>query len=156
MRQYYGKEDCSLSSLLEPWNEVRCYVTSTKGHVYLAAIIGTNNMLSHHSVRSLLLISRLGMSTFHLPHSDLRTNYNNVWMMIWYNGISVSDDLQVICPVIHHIEGLVQECSNSSALAVELLQPCTKPSILIFQYLQYKSTGRTISKYQTSRLLSKC
>ena len=30
---------------------------------------------------------------------------------------------------IHHIDGLVQDCSNSSALAMELLQSCTKPSI---------------------------
>ena len=29
-----------------------------------------------------------------------------------------------------HIDGLVQGCSNSSALAMELLQSCTKPSIL--------------------------
>ena len=29
----------------------------------------------------------------------------------------------------HHIDGLVQDCSNSSALAIELLQSCTKPSI---------------------------
>ena len=28
-----------------------------------------------------------------------------------------------------HIEGLVQDCSNSSTLAMELLQSCTKPSI---------------------------
>ena len=30
---------------------------------------------------------------------------------------------------IHHIDGLVQDCSNFSALAMELLQSCTKPSI---------------------------
>ena len=29
----------------------------------------------------------------------------------------------------HHINGLVQDCSNSSALAMELLQSWTKPSI---------------------------
>ena len=28
-----------------------------------------------------------------------------------------------------YIEGLVQDCSNSSALAMELLQSCTNPSI---------------------------
>ena len=28
-----------------------------------------------------------------------------------------------------HIDDLVQDCSNSSALAMELLQSCTKPSI---------------------------
>ena len=26
------------------------------------------------------------------------------------------------------VDGLVQDCSNSSALAMELLQSCTKPS----------------------------
>ena len=30
-----------------------------------------------------------------------------------------------------HIDGLVQDCSNSSALAIELLQSCTKPSIYL-------------------------
>ena len=29
-----------------------------------------------------------------------------------------------------HVEGLVQDCSNPSALAMELLQSCTKPSML--------------------------
>ena len=28
-----------------------------------------------------------------------------------------------------YINGLVQDCSNSSALAIELLQSCTQPSI---------------------------
>ena len=32
-----------------------------------------------------------------------------------------------------YIDGLVQDCSNSSALAVELLQPCTKTSIYIIK-----------------------
>ena len=30
---------------------------------------------------------------------------------------------------VNHFDGLVQDCSNSSALAMELLQSCTKPSI---------------------------
>ena len=30
---------------------------------------------------------------------------------------------------IQHIDGLVQDCGNSSALAMELLQSCTKPSL---------------------------
>ena len=33
--------------------------------------------------------------------------------------------------MVRHINGLVQDCSNSSALAMELLQSCTKPLILI-------------------------
>ena len=28
-----------------------------------------------------------------------------------------------------HIDGLVQDCSNSSALAMELMQSCVKPSL---------------------------
>ena len=31
---------------------------------------------------------------------------------------------------VYHIDGLVQNCNNSSAWSVELLQSCTKPSIL--------------------------
>ena len=31
----------------------------------------------------------------------------------------------------YHINGLVQDCSNSSALALELLQSYTKPSIYL-------------------------
>ena len=31
-----------------------------------------------------------------------------------------------------NIDGLAQDCSNSSALAMELLQSCTKPSICVF------------------------
>ena len=36
-----------------------------------------------------------------------------------------SDSTYQIC----HFDGLVQDCSNSSALAMELLQSCAKPSI---------------------------
>ena len=32
--------------------------------------------------------------------------------------------------VVEYIDGLVQDCSNSIADALELLQSCTKPSIL--------------------------
>ena len=31
-----------------------------------------------------------------------------------------------------HVDGLVQDCSNSSVLAVELMQSCTKPSIYVW------------------------
>ena len=31
----------------------------------------------------------------------------------------------------NHIDGLVQDCSNSSASALDLLQSCTKPSIYV-------------------------
>ena len=44
----------------------------------------------------------------------------------------MSDDVltfQLNLMLVGHIGGLVQDCSNSSALAMELLQSCTKPSI---------------------------
>ena len=39
------------------------------------------------------------------------------------------------------IGGLVQDCSNSSALAMELLQSCTKPSEQGCQVVRYHSSG---------------
>ena len=32
-------------------------------------------------------------------------------------------------PILEHIDGLVQDCSNSIANALELLQSCTEPLI---------------------------
>ena len=37
-----------------------------------------------------------------------------------------------------YLDGLEQHCSNSSELAMELLQPCTKPSICLCQFLMQK------------------
>ena len=40
--------------------------------------------------------------------------------------------IEVLLPVPetnYHIYGLVQDCGNSSALVMELLQFCTKPSV---------------------------
>ena len=41
-----------------------------------------------------------------------------------------------------YFDGLVQDCGNSSALAMELLQSCTKPSIAM-ELLQCISNGIT-------------
>ena len=46
--------------------------------------------------------------------------------------VSTSNKRQLIVAKWCHIDGLVQDCSNSSALAMELLQSCTKP--LIWHY----------------------
>ena len=46
----------------------------------------------------------------------------------WYIEI-----LQYFCKA--HIDSLVQDCSISSALAMEILQSCTKPSILWCDYV---------------------
>ena len=38
-----------------------------------------------------------------------------------------------ILAIKEHVDGLVQDCSNSSALAMELLQSFTKPSTSVGQ-----------------------
>ena len=50
----------------------------------------------------------------------------------------------------HHIDGLEQDCSNSSALAMEILQSCTKASIwpwseMVFRGTLYSDTYLEIS-----------
>ena len=45
----------------------------------------------------------------------------------------LSDKKQSLEPQGSNIDGLVQDCSNSSANALELLQSCAKP--LIYQYI---------------------
>ena len=40
---------------------------------------------------------------------------------------SIGLHLQILSYCIFHMDGLVQDCSNSSALAMELLQFCAKP-----------------------------
>ena len=65
-----------------------------------------------------------------------------------------------------YIYGLVQDCSNASAWALELLQSCTKPSIydidisedilvhLIFPYesLEYDLTDETNQNWQYNEI----
>ena len=48
------------------------------------------------------------------------------------NGTATSE---VTVVIIRHVDGLVQDCSNSSALAMELLQSCTKPSMSCIQLI---------------------
>ena len=47
---------------------------------------------------------------------------------IVYYGASYIRDFTVYIYIVY-IDGLVQDCSNSSALAMELLQSCTNPLI---------------------------
>ena len=58
---------------------------------------------------------------------------------------------QLISPVIGmyflgiavvHIDGLAQDCSNSSALAMELLQSCTKPPIMLMCRVETRWTSQ--------------
>ena len=43
-----------------------------------------------------------------------------------------------ICQILVHVNGLAQDCGNSSALTLELVQSCTKPSMWIFLYFSLR------------------
>ena len=43
--------------------------------------------------------------------------------------------------MIRYFDGLVQDCSNCIALAMELLQSCTKPSIFILNHFFFQDGG---------------
>ena len=61
-----------------------------------------------------------------------RDNNAESFSMSWcHHELGVADDVTVPCFLQWklYIDGLVQDCSNSSALAMELLQSCTKPSV---------------------------
>ena len=45
-----------------------------------------------------------------------------------------------------HVDGLVQDCSNSSALAMELLQSSTKPS-MCYLHIFYPVTYHVVEHY---------
>ena len=61
---------------------------------------------------------------------------------------------------VEHIDGLVQDCSNSSALAMELLQSCTKPSVwnqsvrtIVWRAMIYTNHMIMLKKYTASLLI---
>ena len=55
------------------------------------------------------------------------------WLILLLYSNNGSSVVSIILPNIH-IDGLVQDCSNSSALAMELLQSCTRPSISCYSH----------------------
>ena len=71
------------------------------------------------------------------------SNQIDQYIVHWYHAAAVYRYIAIACysrcsifvnalqnhPGRLHIDGLGQDCSNCSALAMELLQSCTKPSI---------------------------
>ena len=57
------------------------------------------------------------------------------WLLAWHHELQAhllawrSSSLGPVYMWEGHFDGLVQDCSNSSVLAMELLQSCSKPSI---------------------------
>ena len=67
-------------------------------------------------------------------HHSLYYHYDALIIEITYimNYITISNNVLTLYFHVPFIDGLVQDCSNSSALAMELLQSCTKPTICGF------------------------
>ena len=81
--------------------------------------LDTNNYLCYLCtivLHSALLIEVLLGSVFHTWHSPTLSQGNGI--------------APVGTCLLHNIDGFVQDCRISSALAMEIMQYCTKPSIL--------------------------
>ena len=50
-----------------------------------------------------------------------------------------------------YIDGFVQDCSNSIAYALELLQSCTKPSISLFSIISRHWKARVVQLFPHGR-----
>ena len=63
-------------------------------------------------------------------------NYKNWWTIVPKIYITILDKW---VDNEHNIDGLQQDCRNSIANALELLQSCTEPTIYPFQWIVYKT-----------------
>ena len=64
--------------------------------------------------------------------------------------------MPLVAMVTEHVDGLVQDCSNSIANALELLQSCTKPSMLLWINLYIDQMQYTLWSTNTVRVLLQC
>ena len=65
------------------------------------------------------------ISSTHIPSA---VKIKSLTVLIFVTQLDTRDS-SVKSVAVGYVDGLVQDCSNSSALAMELLQSCTKPSI---------------------------
>ena len=117
-------------------------------------------IIKHHENENLLnIISTLYLHLFHYPWPrDENMFVNWVWAMakstaIFYLGHSdaLSNNM-LFDPFFNgthsHIDGLVQDCSNSIATALELLQSCTQPLIYpCHSHWQWHSCDNLVFNY---------
>ena len=81
--------------------------------------IGSGNSLVSSGIKPLLIIEPMLTSIYVSMHLASLGHYE----------IKQPFSLKALFNFQSNIDGLVQDSSNSSALAMELLQSCTKPSI---------------------------
>ena len=82
----------------------------------------TSKISWHNDYRAILISTLWGQHGAHLGPTGPR------WAPCWPH------ELCYLGKTNWHVDGLVQDCSNFSALAMELLQSCTKPSMYCFLF----------------------
>ena len=86
-------------------------------------------------------------STYH-PMSDLwpvycKDSHNESYETVLYFPLQKQDIHKIHIHVLH-IKGQVQDCNNSSANALELLQSCAKPWIFTLQWKLHRVKTRSL------------
>ena len=106
------------------------WVTATVVTISVLGSLGSNGRLyprhTSSTIRSPMLIpwNMLTTSWCVYPRTHWSPTYTNT-------SPGIASTYIIISYHHYHIDGLVQDCSNSNALAMELLQSCTKPSIYV-------------------------
>ena len=89
---------------------------------------------------------------------DTRVTCHIAFHPIWYHICLIFHSQHGIHNIDHNIDGLVQDCSNSSATALELLQSYTKPSILYWWFRtnqsEWDSQNVLSSRVTSSRIIN--
>ena len=109
-----------------------------------------SKIISYHII-SYHIISYHIISYHTIPYhtTPCHTIYHIISYLISYHIIYHINIIYHITS--YHIDGLGQDCSNSSALAMELLQSCTKPSIshhITYRIVSHRIISHRIVPYR--------
>ena len=91
------------------------------------------------------------------PFEDGRNTFAQVCVELSLSGVTSRSRFQATAPAAiqkkqrHRIEGLVQDCSISGVLAMEVLQSCTKPSDCTMWWLYAWLNGSVINPRYANR-----
>ena len=83
-----------------------------------------------HPILTVICSHMVIMTEARINPPSVWVSSGGTWVVDWFQTTaSITGHDSSARPAWPNIDGLVQDCSNSSALAMELLQSCTKPSI---------------------------
>ena len=92
----------------------------------------------HHIIVAKLLLCckmRMAVSQF------LSYQFNEIDWDLFFVFLDFVHSIMNCMHLIYDINGLMQDCSNSSALAMELLQSCPKPTIWLLPWWAFSFPG---------------